>query len=226
MAAPSLSQAIAVGLDVLRTVIDAATGVILAQLGSVTAESTDTDEAEWWQTVGVISMPPKATAKQAACQVVTIRRGDRDVVVASRDLRGLKLAGSLRPGETCIYGAGDGTAQGRVLIKDDGSVNIYTRASESGAGMIISATPATDTIAILNAAGNGIIIDGDSVKITAKGACLKLETGGDASLIGKGKTQVDGAGIVIGSVAVPVVNSAITGPVGIAGKPSLKVLIE
>lgn len=227
MPAPTLSQLFAVGIDVLRTVINGATGIVSAQLGSVASESVDTTDAEWWQHVGFISRPAAATAKQSACQAVTIRRGDRDVIVATRDLRGITLAGQLKDGETCIYAPGaDGSAQGRILLKADGSVSVYSRTDGAAKGMVISVTPSSDTIAIVNAAGFGLIIDGNGVRLTAKDAGLSLGADGNVKLIGKGKTQVDGAGIVIGSAAVTGANSALHGVSGVAGVPSAKVLIE
>lgn len=134
MSSPSLSSIFQVGTDVLRTVLSK-TGLLLAQTGSVTSEQTETDEVEWWQHVGFLSRPPKATAKQSACQAVTIRRGDRDVCIATRDLRGVELAGNIKEGETVIYAAGDdGKAQGRVICKADGSINVFTTDTNDATG--------------------------------------------------------------------------------------------
>jgi len=77
-------------------------------------------QIKWWQQVGFISRPTNAVPGQSACQGVILRESDYDACVASRDLRGLALAGTMAPGETCIYAGGaDGrselapTAEGR-----------------------------------------------------------------------------------------------------------------
>lgn len=229
MSAPDLRGLIQVGFDILTTAVDKATKKITAQLGNVVGKTTDTDNAEWWQHVGLATRPPKPTAGKEAAQAVVLRMGDHDVVVASQDMRGLALYGALDHGETCLYAAGeDGNGQARVLLKKDGSVSLFTKQGNTagGTGMLIQLDAAGNAIRLLNARGHGIVIDEDGVKVTAGDSALKLTASGDASLIGKGNTQVDGSGVVIGSMAVPGVNSALTGVTGVAGKASLKVLIE
>ena len=221
------------GIDILKTAVDKATRAITAQIGDVVQEVTEADGAEWWQHVGLISRPPKPVAKKRAAQALAVRRRDHDVVFASRDLRGLELAGELDDGETCLYAAGpEGEAQGRVLIKKNGSINLYTRAgnTKSGKGMVVSVDPMTDTISILNSKGFGLII-GEDVKITSKGAALTLTEAGKISLIGKDNVQVDGKKVVIGATIPPGTpapgpSSALKGLTGVAGAPSVKVLIE
>jgi hypothetical protein len=215
--------------DVLKTVIESATKSVLAQLGDVLQKITEADNAEWYQHVGFISRPSKAVSGQKAAECIAVGRRDRYAVIASRDLRGQDLAGSLADGETCLYAGGStGTAQGRILIKADGSINIYSRQgnTSAGQGMAIMVTPSSDTISIVNSTGKGIIINSDGVTITAGDSGLVLQSNGDLKLIAKAKAQIDGAGIVLGSVALTGVNSALKGVTGVAGTPSLKVLIE
>jgi len=219
----------AVGADVLRTTLTDKTRSILVQIGDVVAKVIDADNVEWWQTVGLISRPPKAQPEKAACQVVVLRRGDRDIVIASRDLRGQALTGSLADGETCVYAAGDsGQGQARILLKRNGSINLYTRTKNQpdGKGMAIMVNPDNDSISVVNSKGFGLFIDENGVRLTAKDSALTLGSNGDCSLVGKQKSQVDGASIVLGSLLAPGVNSALTGVTGIAGKASLKTLIE
>ena len=222
-----MSGLIQVGMAVLSTALNAVTKKILVQLGDDRG-APDSDNAEWWQHVGFASLPSIPSPGKASAQVVCVKGGDRDVCTASQDLRGLELYGSLKPGETCVYAAGEtGTAQGRMLLKQNGSVNVYTRKgnTSSGAGMGIFVNPDDDSISILNSVGCGLIIKGTNVYLTTKDAALKLE-GSAASLISKAQTQVDGASIVIGSTAVPLVNAALKGPTGVSGSASLKTLIE
>ncbi len=229
MAAPDLRGLIQAGFDVLTTTVDKATKKITAQLGSVVGKTTDTDNAEWWQHYGIASRPPKPKAGKEAAQAVVLRMGDHDIVIASQDMRGLELYGALDHGEVCLYSAGDdGNGQARVLLKKDGSVSLFTKQGNAagGTGMLIQLDAAGNAIRLLNANGHGIIVDADGIKLTAGNAALTLTAAGDASLVGKGSTQIDGSGVVIGSMAVPGVNSALTGVTGVAGKASLKVLIE
>jgi hypothetical protein len=123
------------GLDVLRSTISEKTRSILVQVGDVLQDLAETDGVELWQTFGLVSRPPKAQAGKSAGQVVTMSAGDRDVAVAARDLRGQELSGRMKEGETCLYAAGEfGTAQGRVMLKQDGSITQYTTASNEPGG--------------------------------------------------------------------------------------------
>jgi len=228
MVAP-LGALIDKGVDVLSTVLDATTKRIFAYLGDVKAEDGDSDRAEWIQWPGFVSRPGKAIAGKSAAQAVRVRCSGGDVIVACRDARTLEMYGQLDDGETGLCAGGpDGTAQGRILIKKDGSVNAYTRVGNTsgGAGMVIQIDPANNAIRILNGDGHGIIIDSDGVKITAKNAGITLGADGSAKVIATAQAQLDGASIMIGSVAVPGVTSALHGPTGLAGTASLKVNIE
>lgn len=229
MAAPSLSDVFQIGVDILRTTLQDATKRILAQTGTVNGDGqTDADNVEWWQHIGFASRPPKAVPGKEATKAVVVRHGSADIALASHDVRGLELYGNLADGETCIYAPGeDGEAQGRILLKKDGSINLYTKKGNTsgGTGMLVQIDAANGAIRLINDKGYGLIIDSDGVKLTTGDACLTLE-GGNAKLIATGQAQVDGGGICLGSLAVPGLNSALTGVTGIAGKASLKVLIE
>lgn len=130
---------IKVGVDILTTSVNAVTDKILAQLGSVTEQTTDGDNVEWWQHVGFASRPSKPEAGKKAAQGVIIACGDHDVCIASQDTRCLDRYGNLKAGETCVYAAGEnGTSQGRVLIKDDGSVTLYTTDTNAKGGAAVA----------------------------------------------------------------------------------------
>jgi hypothetical protein len=224
--AMDLSGLIQAGFDILTTTVNATTKKITAQLGSVVGQTTDTDSAEWWQHYGFASRPPKPQAGKQAAQALVIRMGDYDIVFASQDLRGLELYGALDHGEVCLYGAGeDGNAQGRILIKKDGSVSLFTKQGNTsgGTGMLMQLDAANNAVRLLNADGHGIIIDEDGITLTTGAAGLKLGADGSIKLVGTGSTQVDGANIILGSVAVPGVNSVLTGVTGLVGVASTKV---
>lgn len=111
-----------VGVDVLATDV-ADNGTVSAQTGSLLTEEVGSANAEWWQHVGFASRPARAQPDVGACQCVTLNRGDRDVCIASKDIRGQAIYGNLKDGEACVYAPG---AQGKVSFKADGSIALYT----------------------------------------------------------------------------------------------------
>ncbi len=238
-----MQTTVKVGYDVLSTRIHPKTKQLLAQLGHVgkktTAEDgtvtttsafTDTDNAEvWGPGSAFVSRPPKPVAGKTAPQAAVVTAGDHDIVLAMADERGRDLLGELGYGEAGILAAGEnGTAQARSLYKGDGSMTHMTRKGnvEGGVAIMIQMDAASGTISLVNDLGYGIKIGPLGVTISAKDAALTLGGDGNISLVGKGKTLVDGASILLGNRALPVVNSAITGPAGLVGKASLKTLIE
>jgi hypothetical protein len=213
--------------DILGSTKGAETGTILLQTGDVGTGFTETDSVEYWQTSGIYSCPPSPTPGKSATQACVIRRGDTDICIATRDLRGQSLAGDVGPGETMIFAAGaDGASQGRMLLKNDSSVNIYTKSNPGAQGMAIMLTPSSDTFSINTAAGTSIVGTPTSLTLTVGAASLTLNSDGSIQLVGTGQVQVDGSSILLGSQAVPGVNSALVGPTGISGRASLKCVIE
>lgn len=231
MGAINLSTVWDRGLGILNTVRDTVTNTILAMLGDEEGDVTESAAAEWWQHIGFASRPSKPEKGKGGPQAVCLVGGDRDACIASRDTRCNALYAALDYGEFCVYAPGeDGTGQGRIFGKKDGSVFLYTRQGNSpaGAGMTIGIDATQNRITLLNASGFGIIIDDAGVRITAggSGAGLTLGSTGAVTLAGTGQTQIDGATVLLGSVAVPAVNAAVRGPTGISAAPSPKVLIE
>ncbi len=201
MAAPDASGMIQVGADILTTSIDAKTKKILAQLGDVHRESTDTDNAEWWQHVGFASRPPKPEAKKTAAQAAVIKAGDHDIVFASQDLRGLVLYGQLDHGETCLYAPGnDGNAQARALLKKDGSINFFTKKGNAtgGAGMGVFINP-VGSISIASHNGAAILVGDDaSVKVFNGSGGIQIKPDGHIKIASAAKVEISGASITLG----------------------------
>jgi phage gp45-like len=177
---------------------------------------------------GFTSLPPKGTEVLVAFPGGMSTKAGAGIIVAELS-RVVQTAtyGNLVEEEVCIH-PGNADAVSRILMKKNNSINLYTKSTSTGKGMIISLDAATDTISIVNSKGYGIVIDGDGVKITAKDSGLTLGADGNGKLISKDTTQVDGAAIRLGSspAMVPGVNSALRGPAGLAGVASLKVYIE
>ena len=129
------SYLFAVGFDVLAMSVDATTGALLAQTGDAVSGQADGNGAEWWQHVGFSSRPSPPTAGQPAAQGISIKRSDHDLVIASRDIRALNSIGNLKDGETVIWATGaNGMGQGKVLLKQDGSVTMFTTDSNAPGG--------------------------------------------------------------------------------------------
>lgn len=202
---------IEIGLDVLKTTINSKTKLLVAQLGDVVSKVIDSDNADWFQHVGFVSRPSKPEAGVRSCQTVVVKEARGDTVIASRDTRGADLAGQIADGETCLYAPGaTGTAQARVLLKADGSVNIFTRDGNTSAGQgVIVRVGADDSISFQTTTCR-FTMDSDGITMSAGKSGLKLLTDGTAKLIGNitsvrgtivqvsGATVAEGGGTFIG----------------------------
>jgi hypothetical protein len=129
------SQFFFVGVDVLSTTIHPTTKAILAQTGDATKSVVESDGVEWWQTAGVSSRAAKAVAGKAACQAIGLKRGSRDIIFATRDLRSSTIYGALKEGETCVYAT---TGQARLLFKADGSQEALTTDDNTTSGVTMT----------------------------------------------------------------------------------------
>ncbi len=92
--------------------------------------------------------------------------------------------------------------------------------------MVIQLDAENNTIRLLNGDGNGIIISSAGITLTAGDSGLTLGSDGTIKMVGTGQVQVDGSTVVLGSVVVPGVNSALVGVTGVSGRSSLKCMIE
>ncbi len=204
MAVPSLSSIVAIGVDILNAIRDKATKTVLFQTGDVFTGQVESDRVESWQHVGFVSLPSKPVAKKAACQAIVWKRGDIDVCTNTRDLRGQAIAGTLTYGETCVYASGpDGAAQGRILLKANGSVNVYTTKdnADGGTGMGLFVNPdGSITLASHNGAAVTIGADGSAKVFNAKGAAQVMPDG-TVKLSSNVKVVVSGPAIVLGGAA-------------------------
>lgn len=180
-------------------------------------------------TSGFSNLPPKGTEVLVAFPGGMSTAPGAGVIIAQLSrVTSAATYGNLQEEELCIHPGDADNAINRILLKKDGSINLFTRQGNdpSGKGMTIAIDAVNNAIRILNGSGYGIIIDGSGIILTAKDSALTLGSDGNIKMIAKQQNQVDGATVVLGSVAVPGVNSAIHGPAGIAGIASLKVLIE
>lgn len=201
MPAPTLSDVFQVGVDILGTSVSSTTKRVLLQTGSVVGQTADASNVEHWQTVGLISRPPKPDAGKVACQAIVLRQGGNDVCVALQDTRGLALAGQLADGETCLYGPGeDGKAQGRVLIKKDGSVHVFTKEGNTDGGKGITISVGSDgSITVASSKGNAVLLGSDgSVNVFNASGGLEIKPDGSINLASGAKVQISGASVTMG----------------------------
>lgn len=227
MSAGSLSAIWAAGVDVLKSTVNAVTKTVLFQTGDVLAEKADGDNVEHWQHVGLVSRPPKPSAGKAAAQCVVLRGGDRDVSIASRDLRGQALAGNIQDGETCLYAAGTtGTAQPRLLMKANGTISLFTRDGNSEGGQAVALQLNPDSSFAIVSKYGAIRIDATGITISSGKAALILGADGSAKLHANGLCEVAGKITCVGTNCLPApTNTAFKGPSGVLGTPSLSVYI-
>lgn len=211
-----------VGVDVLRSTISAKTKSILLQIGDVLTGVAETDNVELWQTFGLVSRPPKAEAGKAAAQAVVASAGDKDIAIAGRDIRGQELVGSLEEGETCLYAAGpEGTSQGRVLLKGNGNLAMYTAEGNEAGGSSVTVQCNADGSIVAASQYAALYIGPDGFKLAHKdGGGIQLKDGKWA-IIGD-EVALNAGAVSLGANAIM---PAIYGPAGIAGVASTSVKI-
>lgn len=179
MRPPSPAGLVHVGLDLLGTTISDKTNRVTAQLGNAIKQGTESSGAEWVQHVGLCSRPGNPVAGKASAQCVALKTSDRDVVVGSYDLRGMELYGNLKAGETCIYAVGeDCTAQGKILLKSNGAITIYTTDDNTADGVAVYFTVAPDGLSFTAPWG--------SLKFDATGFHVKHASGAEFRMGGIG----------------------------------------
>lgn len=119
----------------MSTTIDAITGILTAQIGDAVKGIASSSGAEIWQQWGFASLPTPPQNGQSGAQALVMKRGVLDIIFAGRDPRAGAIWGNLKPGEVAVFGTGPtGTGQGRMLLKQDGSVTLYTTDSNTAGG--------------------------------------------------------------------------------------------
>lgn len=191
-----LGNYVQVGIGILRTFI-ADTKAIMAQTGDAATGEVEADNVTWMQHVGLISRPPKPVAGKQSAEAVSLRFHDHDVIVASRDLRGLELAGQLGEGETCIYAAGpDGQGQARLLVKGDGAIAMYAlKGNAPGGDSVTMQLLPSGEIHLAGPFGGMSIVDGKVTMLSASGSGVQLDASGVSLL---GQTIVANGTVVLG----------------------------
>lgn len=210
------------GIDVLGSSVDEATGTIILQTGDVSNAFHETDNVEAWQPFCWQGRPsnPKPGTSTPSCQVLVLRESDNDKAFASRDLRTQKN-GAIQPGEFMACAGGeDGSAQGRILGKANGTIAMYTsEGNVEGGGSIAIQVNATDGVALSTPWG-AITISPEGLKIVWGSSGIQLNNDG-ITLIGQG-IAVNSGNVSLGAGAIL---PALYGPTGVAGVASTSVKI-
>ena len=222
MSVSKLSDIFDVGADVLATTRNATTGLLTAQTGDAIAQTSDGDAAEIWQQPGLASRPAVPVAGKSAAQCIKIKRGDNDAIIAWRDARSTSIYGSLADGETCLYSS---AGQGRVLLKKDGSINLYTVTGNApgGQSVLVSVSP---TAVSIGTPWGMVVIDQNGINMAdASGTAGISIAGGKVAILGTTVT-INGGSVSIGSATASPATPALLGPSGMAGIPSSSVFIS
>jgi hypothetical protein len=194
------SQFFDIGKDVMSAVLDATTKVIVARVGSTTAQTTDSGQNEWWQHTGFSSKPAPPTQGNVSCQTMRVRTGRRDIIFATRDTRSSSVYGNLKDGEACVYAT---VGQARTFYKANGSIVHYTTANNTTGGSSVTLEVGPAHIQMMNQFGS-ITIDSNGITLNAQGSSLTLGASGKASLVGQ-TVGVTGSGVSIsGSIATSI----------------------
>lgn len=224
----SFSELFKIGKDILRTTVDRVTNSITAQIGDVVSNLVESNNSEWWQHIGFASRPSNPVAGKSAAQTIAITGSENDICIASKDVRGQSIYGNLQPGETCIYASGkNGTSQGRILLKDDGSINIVTNSNNTEDGKTVMLRVSPTEILLSNEFG-AICINENGLQLRSKNGAivsLKDETTGTSIGLVADKIAVTGGSVGIGANPLPT-NTACFGPGGAATAPSTSVFLS
>lgn len=216
MGAVSTSSIFNIGSDIISTAVEGKNSAITYRLGWLgNPENPDGDPdsaitAQHWGQLGVAARPAKAdpdgdAAPGRSAQTLSINMAGENHVIAVRDLRTNRIFGQLMEGETALYGA----SEGRVLIKADGSVNIYTtEGNEQGAtGMGIFVNP-DKSITLASSTGASVQLDSDgNAKMFNPNAAVQVKMDGNVKVSGGTKVTISAPSVAIGDMtATPAAN--------------------
>lgn len=193
-------------VDVLSTRLDETTKRVVACVGDVNGQGqTESEGVRVIQQWGFASRPSKPDANQKkAAQAIVVSSGGAENAIAGQDLRSLPIYGSLAEGETCIYAAGEtGSAQARVLLKANGSINLYTVAGNASGGKSMGVFIHPDgSINLTAPSGNAVLIGDDgSIKIFNGSGGVQIKADGSIKIAGSSQVAVSAGSVAIGGPA-------------------------
>jgi hypothetical protein len=204
-----------VGKDILFAGLDKATKTILCQLGDATNQVADSDQAELWQQPGFWSLPAPPTQGKPSCQAVVLKRSDRDIIIATRDLRSSAIYGNLKPGETCV---GASVGQARTLYKANGAVVHYTTQNNQAGGPGVSSYTGPDKIQLVIGACSITLDPTAGITISTGAAAITLDPSGNLKVMGT-QVGVQGSAVAIAGTVGTFLGRTPTAVTGVAYGP-------
>jgi hypothetical protein len=175
-----------VGLDVMAAQLDKTSNAIRVQAGDSVKQVVYSQSAEWWQQSGFASIPSPPTQGQHGCQVLGLKRSDRDIFFAARDVRAAAIYGSLNYGEFCVFATGaDGGGTARFFGKQDGSLTRYCQTGNVSTGQSIADAISPTGWSLGTPWGACSLSSSGYQMALAGGAGVQCDPNGNVSLIGK-----------------------------------------
>lgn len=168
----TFSYMLSAGFDIMSAAISTV-GSIVVQIGDAATGTVDSDVAEWWQHTGFRSFPEQPTNGSASCQGIAVRRGDHDMVFATKDERSSSCWSDFKYGDAEIYSY-------------SGKCRVVVRGSANGSKVQIFANAGDVDIDV--SAGNG------NVNVNAGSGTVNLTTTGTVNVGGNGSTVNLGGG--------------------------------
>jgi ethanolamine utilization microcompartment shell protein EutS len=203
MPSTSLSSLLIIGKDIMGTQLNPK-GSVSAQIGDSITGDVDSNDCSFWQHVGFASRPASAESGKSSAQCLGFEQGDKDIIFASRDIRGQAIYGNLKPGETALYAAGpNNEVTTRVFLKDDGSIatlSLLTQEGNTSSGNpVIIQLSSENKINIANGDKGAIAFDTNGISIATTGT-LNMGSQGAMALIGS-TLALNAAGVTLGAAA-------------------------
>lgn len=206
--------------------VDTEDGEVRLKLGDAIKAIGIASEVPCYGPDGFIGIP-NAPDEDGAAQALYIQDGDGLTCLGTRDNRLASQIGAGEEGDRMIVGK-----VARVLVKKKtASVTLYTEGEKSGFSQLISNDGSKEKITL--AVGlTKIEITADDIKLSVNGGpALSLSKLTQSAEIRGNNVNIDGGRVTVGlsstgiRPAVPGVQSALVGPLGILGLPSPTVLI-
>ena len=131
-----MATTILTGLQILSVERGALNNSITCQMGEVGTSVVESENAQLMQQSGFVSIPPQPVPGQTASESIVIRgAGNRDYVIATRDVLSQQIYANMNYGESMMYAAGsDGQGQARFKCDTNGNVLMYTTDDNTAKG--------------------------------------------------------------------------------------------
>lgn len=183
-----------------------ANGSVTLNLGFAESGEGQSQQAELWNSPGIISVPALPTAannNSDAAQGLYYNHSDQNIIFAVRDTRSQAIAKNINPGETCVYAPG---SQASVLLKNDGTATLSTTDDNTATGNSLKVSVGPAGIQLITPWAT-LVLDQTGIHAnTSSGAKLDMNgtadvtTGGNAVMISCGVFTANSSSINLGPI--------------------------